>query len=566
MIRLVERNVSESARNTLIAGGVHPVLARVYAARGIDSVSDLDYGLLRLAPPTGMSGIEAATRIVGEAVVRGTKTALAGDYDVDGASASAILYEAITAFGGAPPACLIPSRFSQGYGLSPALVDAARETGARLIITVDNGITAFEAIDYANSLGITVVVTDHHPPAVDPEGAVKLPSAAAIVNPNVPGCGFPWKTTCGAGVAFYLATAVRVWLRWCGHPGGQARLGPLLDLVALATVADVVPLDRNNRIFVTQGLARIRAGARPGIAALFSVAGRDIRMACSEDLGFVAGPRLNAAGRLASMDLGVRLLLERDPAVADGMAHELDRLNQARRSVESDAVDDALSHLPDGADPTERALVFFGEEWHEGVVGLVASRLRERFHRPVIALCVAQDGTLKGSGRSVTGLHLRDALARVAEACPGLIRKFGGHAMAAGLTLERDQLGLFRTVFGAITGRMVPDFALQPVLWSDGELCADLTVETARAVRDGGPWGNGFEEPVFHGSFRVVNYRILKDAHRALTLERGGQTFRAIQFHNSDKPPAEAVFSYIPHVDTWMGEDRLQLVVQHVHP
>ena len=559
---IVERDFHPTTRDALIDSGIHSVLARVYAARGIESAAALEYRLARLTPPAALAGLDAAAEIVATAITAGDLIAVVGDFDADGATATAILHEAIIAFGGPPPFVLIPSRFTQGYGLSLALVDAARDGGARVIVTVDNGITAFEAIGHARKIGLPVVVTDHHCPAIRADGTAHLPEAAAIVDPNVPGCAFPWKSTCGAGIAFYLVAAVRAKLRDQGHSGGQVALDGLLDLVALGTVADVVPLERNNRILVAQGLARIRAGARPGIAALFRVAGRDVATATTEDLGFIAGPRLNSAGRLASMDLGIQLLIERDPGRADEMARELDGLNRERRTIEAATVDDALNGLSDGFDMKARALVFFGETWHEGIVGLVASRLKERFHRPVVALCRAQDGTIKGSGRSIPGLHMRDALAAVDAACPGLILRFGGHAMAAGLSLDDAQVDRFRSVFPRIVGRMVPDDALRQVVWSDGELAGvDLDLELARTLRDGGPWGNGFPEPLFHGTFRVRDCRILKDAHRALTIEKDGRVFRAIQFGNAERPPEEVLLAYRPQVNVWNGKEELQLVV-----
>jgi len=566
-MRILERQCSDAARQSLVDAGLPPVLARVYAARGIESAGALEYRLARLTPPAAMAGLDAAAELVATAITAGDLIAVAGDFDCDGATATASLHEIISAFGGPPPLVLIPSRFTHGYGLSPALVDAARDGGARLIVTVDNGITAFEAIAHARGIGLPVVVTDHHLPVIRADGAAHLPEAAAIVNPNVPGCAFPWKSTCGAGVAFYLAAAVRAKLRDRGHAGGQVALDGLLDLVALGTVADVVPLERNNRILVAQGLARIRAGTRPGIAALFRVAGRDVATATAEDLGFIAGPRLNAAGRMATMDLGVQLLIERDPDRADEMARELDGLNRERRTIEAATVDAALNELPDGFDGEARALVFFGETWHEGIVGLVASRLKERFHRPVVALCRAQDGSIKGSGRSIPGLHMRDALAAVDAACPGMILRFGGHAMASGLSVDGAQVDRFRTEFTRIAGRMVPDDALRQVVWSDGELAGlDLDLELARALRDGGPWGNGFPEPLFHGTFRVRDFRILKAAHRALTVEKDGRVFRAIQFGNAEQPPEEVLLAYRPQVNVWNGKEELQLVVSAALP
>lgn len=565
-LHIVERAVPDASYHALVANGVSPVLARVYASRGVSLAGDLDYQLARLAPPVALPGIEAAAKLVGETLVRGALIAIAGDYDADGATASAILHDALTGFGGQAPLCLIPSRFRDGYGLSPALVDAAHAAGARLIITVDNGITALDAIDHARALGIPVVVTDHHLPATV-DGAVRLPAAAAIIDPHLAADGGgEQRNTCGAGLAFYLAAAVRVWLRWRGHPGGHARLDGLLDLVALGTVADVVPLDRNNRVLVSQGLARIRRSARPGIAALFTVGGRDLGAATCEDLGFVVGPRLNAAGRLASMDLGVRLLIERDPEQAMEMARELDRLNHERRTIETSSVDEVLAGLPEaGAGPTDRALAFFGPQWHEGVVGLIASRLRERFHRPVVALCLAQDGTVKGSGRSIAGLHLRDALARIDASHPGLMLRFGGHAMAAGLSLAPERVEAFRSAFAGLAGAMVPEESLQPVAWSDGDIPGgDLTIDLAAALRDGGPWGNGFPAPAFHGTFMVRNFQILKGAHRSLTLEKDGRVFRAIQFRNAEPPADTLTCTYRPQINDWNGEQRLQLMIEGV--
>ena len=563
-MRIVDRDVPEAAHRALLRSGIPPMLARVYAARGIESSGDLDYRLARLAPPIGLGNIETAAHIIGLAIRDGKRLAVCGDFDVDGSCGSALLYDGIVAMGGRTPVILIPSRFKEGYGLSRSLVDAARDEGAKVIVTVDNGITAFDAIDYAHSLGITPIVSDHHLAAENDRG-VHLPSAAAIVNPNVPGCAFPWKSTCGAGVAFYLVAAVRAWMRSAGKEE-HVPLERFLDLVALATVCDVVPLEYNNRIFVTQGLRRLRTSPRPGLAALFAVAGLDVRRACVEDFAFRIGAMLNAAGRLASMDLGVRLLLEHDPERAMAMAKELDQLNSERRTIEAGAVDDALAGMPDPSDiGSDRALVFFGEQWHEGVVGLVASRLRERFHRPVVALCKAQNGTIKGSGRSIPGLHLRDALARVDAVHPGLMKKWGGHAAACGLEISTGQIEAFRAAFTDIVGGMVPSDALQPTLSCDGELRGiDINIEAANELQRGGPWGNGFPEPIFRGVFRVRDYRILKGAHRSLTLEKDGRVFRAIQFRNAEEPPDEATFVYRMHANLWNGEEQLQLKIEYV--
>ena len=559
-----EREVP-GAGQTLRAHGVHPVLARAYAARGVASPREINYLLGRLADAPTLGGLAHAGQIVGECVVRGDLIAVAGDWDADGATSTAILVEALTAFGAPAPLALIPSRFTQGYGLSPALVDAARAGGARLIITVDNGTTAFEAIEHAWDAGIPVVVTDHHLVSVGADGKARLPRAHALVNPSLPGDPFPWKNTCGAGVALYLASAVRAFLHERGHAGGQVSLGGLLDLVAIGTVADVVSLDFNNRILVAQGLERMRASPRPGIEALFVAAHRDVRSATAEDLAFLIGPRINAAGRLATMDLGVKLLLERDPARAAEMAQTLDGLNRERREIESAAVEDALARLPEHIESyaSGRALAVFGEDWHEGVVGLVASRLKERFHRPVVALCRAQDGKIKGSGRSIPGVHLRDVLARVNDRHPGMLLSFGGHAMAAGLMVAPDRVEDFRDAFHVIAGLMVPEEALHPVVLSDGNLGnEDLSLATARTIAEGGPWGNGFPEPLFHGTFTVRGHRILKDAHRALTLERDGETFRGIQFRNTDTPGGEITIAYRLRADSWNEEERLQLIVE----
>ncbi len=547
---------------------LHPVLRRVYAARGVCRPEDLDLSLERLLPVGSLDGVEAAVRLL--AAHRGQgRILVVGDFDADGAASSALVVRALRAMRFAHVDYLVPDRFRFGYGLTPEIVALAAMRRPTLIVTVDNGVSSVDGIDAARALGIPVLVTDHHLP-----GAV-LPRAAAMVNPNLAGSAFGSTALAGVGVAFYVMAALARELERTSF-----RAADLLDLVALGTVADVVPLDRNNRILVAQGLRRIRAGrCVPGIRALMDASGRRIERAGAADLGFAVGPRLNAAGRLADMSVGIACLLADDPAEAARLAGQLTRLNEERRDIEHrmqlEAVDlaSALRFTAQGAETS--GLCLFDAGWHQGVVGLVAGRVKDRLHRPVVAFACADGGLLRGSARSVSGVNIRDALDSIAARHPGLIVKFGGHAMAAGMTLAADDLDRFRVAFDAeIAVRADPDM-LAGVIHSDGDLQAvELCLETAQALGNGGPWGQAFPEPIFDGIFDVVESRRVGTRHLKLRLAQSGagRGLDAIAFGYFDgSEDASAVragerveVAYRLEVNEFRGVESVQLNCRHL--
>ena len=492
---------------------LHPVLRRVYAARGLSSDEDLDLSLDRLAPVGSLAGVDAAARLLAQHRTSG-RILVIGDFDADGATSSALLVRALRALHFSHVDFLVPNRFTFGYGLTPGIVALAAARRPTLLVTVDNGISSVEGVEAARELGIPVLVTDHHLP-----GAV-LPRAAAIVNPNLADSQFASPCLAGVGVAFYVVVALARML-------GQEDFRPadLLDLVALGTVADVVPLDRNNRILVAQGLRRIRAGrCVPGIRALLESGGRRSSQVSAADLGYAVAPRLNAAGRLTDMSVGIACLLTDDAAEAVRLAEQLERLNQERREIEQrmqlEAVDIAAGVRFTEEGIESPGLCLFDDSWHQGIVGLVAGRIKDRLHRPVVAFARVEDGGLRGSARSVTGVHIRDALDSIAARNPGLLEKFGGHAMAAGLSLRESSLPAFRREFAAEIAARSDEDAHKGVIHSDGELQGgEVTVETARILRDAGPWGQGFPEPVFDGEFKIVDLRIVGDKHLKLQLQ-----------------------------------------------
>ncbi len=548
----------------LVAAGVHPVLARVFAARGIETPDELDADLASLPPFASLKGIGAASARLADAIARREKIVIVADYDADGATACAVGVRGLAAMG-ADVDFLVPNRFEHGYGLTPEIVVQAAAMAPRLIVTVDNGIASHDGVAHAASLGIEVLITDHHLPAAT------LPAPALIVNPNQPGCEFPGKHLAGVGVMFYVLLATRALLRERGHFASRAEpnLATLLDLVALGTVADVVRLDRVNRVLVAQGLARIRGGrAQPGVEALFAAAGRDARHASAYDLGFFAGPRLNAAGRLADMTVGIRCLLADTTIAALPLATLLDRWNRERRDVEATMQAEALAELEMQAlDPdADRAytLCVYRPAWHQGVVGIVAARLKDRYHRPAVVFARGGSGELKGSGRSIAGFHLRDALDLVAKRAPGAIRKFGGHAYAAGLSLAESELPRFAAAFEAIAREQLTPAQLHRTLESDGSLAAgELTFDLARALGDE-VWGQGFPAPVFDDLFAVVEQRIVGEKHSRLMLERSaGERFAAILFNHAESLPASIRAAYRPDVNEWNGTASLQLVIEH---
>lgn len=559
-----------------LPASLHPLLRRLYALRGVKAEQELERSVKGMLPWQQLDGIDTAVGILQQALADHRRIMVVGDFDADGATSTALTVLALRSMGGSAVDYLVPNRFEDGYGLSPEVVEQAATRGAELILTVDNGISSHAGVDVAHAKGIQVLVTDHHLPGET------LPAAEAIVNPNLRGCEFPSKSLAGVGVAFYLMLALRARLRDSGWFEQRAlampNLAELLDLVALGTVADVVPLDANNRILVYQGLNRIRAGkCRPGIRALLEVANRDARQLAANDLGFALGPRLNAAGRLDDMSIGVALLLSDDIAQARMLANDLDALNLTRREIEQGMQVEALQ-LCDQLERSSTALPYglamYHPEWHQGVVGILASRIKERFHRPVIAFAPAGEGILKGSGRSIAGLHMRDALERLDTLNPGLMMKFGGHAMAAGLSLEEAKFDEFRQRFGDLVGEWLDPAMLEGVIWSDGELALqELSLETAELLREGGPWGQAFPEPTFDGKFRILQQRLVGEKHLKLMVEPlgGGPLLDGIAFNVDttlwpDSSVREVELAYKLDVNEFRGNRNVQLLIQHLWP
>lgn len=549
---------------------LHPVLARLYAARHVCHGQELDQSLERLLPPDSLKGIDRAAALLVEALRDRRRLLIIADFDADGATSCALAMRALRAMGAHEVHYVVPNRFEYGYGLTPEIVAVAAQWRPDLLITVDNGISSVEGVRAAQRTGMKVLITDHHLPG--PE----LPPADAIVNPNQPGDTFASKMLAGVGVIFYVMLALRAQLRahgWFEQQGiAEPNLARLLDLVALGTVADVVPLDRNNRILVAQGLKRINQGqSSAGIRALLNVAGRRPGRLGAADLGFAVAPRLNAAGRLTDMSLGIECLLTDDEDRADEIARQLDSLNRERRDIETGMQAQALEvidrlHL-DGVLP--HGLCLFDESWHQGVIGILAARIRERVHRPVIAFAPASDAELKGSARSVPGLHIRDALDAIAARHPGLVTKFGGHAMAAGLTLPRAHLDDFRAAFAAEAAQHLSDDDLAGRVITDGELAADeLTLELAQLLRDAGPWGQGFPEPLFDGVFEVAEQRVVGERHLKLRLNAGGRAVDAIAFGQvpAGNLPAwtRVRAAYRLDVNEFQGRRGLQLVIEYL--
>ena len=546
----------------------HPVLRRVLAARAVESEGDLDHSLTRLLPPDGLLDLDRAAALLDDAIESSSRIVVVGDYDADGATGCAVAVRGLRRLGAADVRFVVPDRRRHGYGLTPELVEVAQAERPGLIVTVDNGVSSVEGVARAKALGIDVLITDHHLPGVE------LPAADAMVNPNRPGDAFPSKSLAGVGVMFYVLGALRARRRERAGSGGGPNLAALLDLVALGTVADVVPLDHNNRILVEQGLRRIRAGrASPGVTALLRVAGRDIGHAVAADLGFAAGPRLNAAGRLTDMRRGIECLLSEDEGEAMRIAGELDALNAERREIEAgmqaqaaallDAVDDAV---PDAA------VALFRGDWHPGVVGILASRVKDRLHRPVAVFAPDMDGEhLRGSVRSIPGVHVRDLLDIVATRNPGVVERFGGHAMAAGLTIRHAMLERFRDAFAAEADRLIPAETRQAVVLTDGEIPGpEFNLGLARSIRDAAPWGQGFPEPVFDGVFRVAGERLVGGRHTKLRLRPRGveRPLDAIAF-NREPPLAvnadgEVRMAYRFVVNAFRGEERPEIVVEEI--
>jgi len=588
MTSIVTRPIPQRNRDMLVQQGLHPVLAQLYAARGVADKSEVESEFSGLIPPDRLLHATRAATLLADAIKAGKRLLIVADYDCDGATACAVGVRALTAFG-ADVSYLVPNRFEFGYGLTPEIVELAANQARRpdLLITVDNGIASNEGVARANALGIATLITDHHLPGD------ALPQATCIVNPNQPGCDFPSKAIAGVGVMFYVMLALRAELRrrgWFLPPlkkgvaegrgisgvaegGGipEFNLATLLDLVALGTVADVVRLDRNNRILVAQGLKRIREGRmQAGIAALLRVAGREARRASCFDLGFAAGPRLNAAGRLSDMALGIECLITDDTARALNIAQELDRLNRERRDIEGAMQDQALAMLEglslgNGADSDAEAaytLTLFDPSWHQGVIGILAARIKDRLHRPVIAFAAGNAGELKGSGRSIPGLHLRDALDLVAKRAPGLILRFGGHAAAAGLSIRSEGLAQFGELFERSVRGLLAASDLARSIETDGPLeSAYMNLDTIRLL-EREVWGQGFPQPLFYDRFAVASQRVVGEKHLKLRLQKDGKTFDAIRF-NSLAPAGAAIrAAYRLAVNEYNGVQSVQLVVE----
>lgn len=563
MTRIAIRPHLPECASALAAHGLHPTLARILSARGVTHAGELATDLPGLAPPAAMKGIDHAARYLADAIATGRRLLIVADYDCDGATACAVGVRGLRMLG-AKVDYIVPNRFEYGYGLTPEIVALAARHEPDVIVTVDNGIASVDGVAAANARGIDVVVTDHHLPGD------RLPDAAVIVNPNQPGCGFPSKNLAGVGVMFYTLLALRAEMRGRGvfSAETQPRLDALLDLVALGTVADVVKLDSNNRILVAQGLRRMRAGRmHPGVAALFRAAGREASRATTFDLGFGLGPRLNAAGRLADMSLGIECLLTDDANRAWEIAQELDGMNRERRDIEAGMQQEALRLLEqplDGMDAASRFTVsVFNDTWHQGVIGIVASRLKEKFHRPTITFAPGDEQTIKGSGRSIPGFHLRDALDLVSKRHPGLLVKFGGHAMAAGLTLRAGDFERFMDAFETVGREWLTDEQLARVIETDGDIedhCFDPAFVT---MLEGHVWGQGFPPPTFCGEFNVLRQSVLKGKHLKLQLGRGNRQFDAIWFNHADTLGASAMVAYRLDNNTFNGVTRVQMVIEH---
>ena len=549
-------------------------LKQIYANRGVDRLDDITLPLSQLAPPSALKGAQAAAEMLADAIEFHASVVIVGDFDADGATSCALAVSLLKQMGLEEVTYLVPNRFEFGYGLTPEIVGIAAQYQPDVVVTVDNGIASIDGVMAAQMLGMSVIITDHHLPGDT------LPEADIIVNPNQPGCTFPSKALAGVGVMFYVLTALRAELRqrgWFESMGIDIpNLADALDLVALGTVADVVPLDKNNRTLVAAGLARMRSGrARPGIEALFEVAGRDISQVSSTDLGFVAGPRLNAAGRLDDMSVGIECLLAESSASARTLATQLNDFNKERKEIERTMQTDAMALLEKGdlsVGNEDFALSLFREDWHQGVVGILASRVRERFHRPTIVFAQSGDGELKGSGRSIPGVHLRDALDRVATSTPGLITKFGGHAMAAGLSLSQDDLPRFREAFNRVVAQALKGSLPDQVTVTDGQLPqSDLTLALAEALESGGPWGQAFEAPSFEGVFTISDMRVVGEKHLKFRLITEAGLIDAIAFNaevetwTRDTPKALRCV-YRPCVNEYRGDRRLQLQIEALWP
>ncbi len=559
MTTFIERTFSPAIARHLQEEGFCPAMARVLAARGIETVEDLKPDWRAMLAPQKLDGTTNAAKLLADAIEQNKKIMIVADYDCDGATACAVAIRGLRAMG-AKVDYIVPDRFIYGYGLTPEIVDLAARHSPEVILTVDNGMASIEGVKRASELGIDVIITDHHLPGQT------LPAAQCIVNPNTPGCAFPSKNLAGVGVMFYVLMALRAELRTRGrfNQQTQPKLNALVDLVALGTVADVVKLDRNNRILVEQGLNLVRRGlTQPGLAALFEVAGRSLAQAKARDFGFVIAPRINAAGRLDLMNAGIECLISDDPTIAKDFAIKLDEFNRERRELELNMQWDARMLLNRENFADRHTITLFEPGWHQGIVGLVASRVKDSRHRPTVAFASAGEDELKGSGRSIEGVHLRDMLDLVTKKAPGIIKKFGGHAMAAGLTIEANALDAFTEAFEeVVTENTDPDTFERHVL-VDGPLTSDEINESLIDAINAQSWGQGFLPPLFANEFKVLRQTALKGGHLKLVLEMpDGMRFSAIYFRRAAEIPTRAVLAYRPEINEWMGRRNIQLVVE----
>ena len=568
----VKKIIQREQIQTEFLGDIHPVLKRVFLSRNVRSSEELDYSLKHLLPFTELRNIDAAVNLVADSIESDKRMLIIADFDADGATSCALAVRGLSAMGANKVEYLVPNRFDYGYGLTPEIVEIATDLEPDLIITVDNGISSIDGVKLARQSGIDVLITDHHLPG--PE----LPDATVILNPNQPDDLYPSKNLAGVGVMFNLLVALRRHLRDSGWFNNkqipEPNLANYLDLVALGTVADVVPLDRNNRIMVSQGLARIRNGlCCEGIKALVKQSNRELKKIRSSDLGFALGPRLNAAGRLTDMSLGIDCLLSDDPNEAETMATELNRLNLERRQIQGDMQQQALSKLSleNLISDVPMGICLFDEDWHQGVVGILASKIKEQYHRPVIVFANESEQLIKGSARSINGIHIRDVLEAVSTRHPGVIEKFGGHAMAAGLTIAREKFELFNQLFLQQLESIVEPEQLNDTIFTDGSLEADdLSLLLAKHIEQAGPWGQAFPEPVFNGVFDIVDRRIVGDAHLKmnLKLENSSRIINAIAFNQTDEEWPEHIdklnLAYRLNINDYNGRSQVQLCIEHL--
>ena len=565
-MKLLTRDVPPRSAWALEQSGIHPLLARLYAARGVQAPDELDDALARLLPPSQLKGAQQAARLLADAIAADRRLCIVADYDCDGATACAVAVRGLRMLGAQHVSYLVPDRVVDGYGLTPPIAQRVKAQGADVLITVDNGIASVDGVAAAQALGLQVLVTDHHLPAE------QLPTAEVIVNPNQPGCDFPSKSMAGVGVMFYVLLALRAELRQRGvfDAASQPKLDALLPLVALGTVADVVRLDANNRRLVAQGLKRVRAGALPpGMAALFRAAARETGRATTFDFGFALGPRINAAGRLADMTLGIECLLTDDPGRADELARQLDAINRERRVIEGDmremAMEMAESLFEEGEAPPP-AVCVFDPDFHEGVVGIVASRLKDKLHRPTFVFAASaapgQEHELKGSGRSIPGFHLRDALDLVAKRAPGVLLRFGGHAMAAGCTVAEEHFEVFEEALNQVAMEWLDAATLQRRLETDGPLAPEYRRTELVDMLHSAVWGQGFAPPVFSEEVEVLSQRLVGDKHLSLKLRHQGQPVDGIWFNRAEPLPSRVKLAYRLDADEWQGQKRVRFLIE----